>query len=414
MDSISSEFNGFNGFVEVTFTIAKSLFNDIDPNQMQDRLCIRRSVHANQISYTIDGVHAERVDVKNLLQTYGFADYFPLQYSIQCHDITSIEMSNATDRLQWLKNCCGVDEYYAKRNKSMRVLRETEDNIRKIDASLEKIDVQLSIYGSDEKQQIYHRIVSREKELGHLQRQYRVKKIRSQLEQLDVNMSALSNRITSVQNDVIQCTNNVTVVRREIKSISERIQALKTNEHQLQHGIDEYERAKVELVEYISSLQNDIEKGAMAEDLTTHEKHLYEGKIDETRTRISEFDARIGAIDEKKKKAELELAELERQAEAIVLNCQQNQRIGAQFQTTEQRNEYLSGLIKRTKNAISRENRKRNKMIAELQLETKKLENLKATAEKYNQRLSEMNAKEESDAFYRQQEMISNLENQKL
>lgn len=414
MDSLSGQLNSFSGYVEVAFTFEETLFNDVDSNQKQKSLVIRRAIHANEIDYTIDGVHAERVDVKNLLQTYGFADYYPFQYSIQGDDIASVEVSDAKDRLQWLKNCCGVDEYYAKKNKSLRVLRETEDHIRKIDDSLKKIDVQLTIFGSDEKQQIYQRIVTREKELGHLQRQYRVKKIRSELELLDSNMKTLSNRIAAVKNDTVQCTNNATETRREIKSILERIHGLKTNEHQLQRDIDEYERAKVELVEYISNLRDTIEKGAMAEELTTNEKRLYETKIDETRTRMSDIDAQIDAVDEKKAKIELESTELERQAEAIVLNCQQNQRLGKQFQSIAQRNEYLSGQIKKTKNAIGRENRKRNTMLADLQLEIQKLEKLKATAEKYNQQLSEMNAKEESESFHRQQEMINSLEDQKL
>lgn len=413
IEGLSCEFHNFNGFVEITFIIDKALFNDIDPSQTQKRLSIRRTIHANQIDYSIDGTHAQRVDVKNLLQSYGFAEYYPFQYSIQCNDLISIEMSNNKDRLQWLKNCCGVDEYNAKKDKSMRVLRETEDHIRKIDDSLRKIDVQLNIFGSDEKQQIYHRIVNREKELGHFQRQYRIQKMRTEIEQLSLNMKTHSDRITSVKNDTIQCTSNGTEIRRENKSILEQIHALKINEQQLQRDIDEYDRAKAELVENICNLQNAIEKGALAEDLTINEKQLYEEKIDETRTRMSEIDSQIDAINENKEKIEHELDGLESQAEAIVLNCQQNQRLGSQFKSILNRNDHLSGLIKKTKNAISRENRKKNKMVTELQPEIQKLENLKATAKRYNEQLNEMNAKEESNSFYRQQEMINSLENQK-
>lgn len=414
MVSFSSDTHTFNGFVEITFTILKSLFNDVDSNQQNKHLSIRRLIQANQYEYSIDGLHAERIDVKNLLQTYGFADYYPCQYSIQCNDITSIEMSDATDRVQWLKNCCGVDEYNAKKNKSMRVLRETDDNIRKIDKSLKKIDVQLEIFGTDEKQQIYQRIVNREKELGHFQRQYRVKKIRAEIQQLDAKKKDLLNRIAIVKSDVLQCTNNGIEIRREIKSIGERIHVLKTNVHQLQRDIVEYERVKMELIEEIDNLRNAIEQGAMAEELNTNEKRLYEEKIDHTRTSISMIDTQIDAIEATKEKLEEELTDMERQAEAIVLNCQQNQRIGKQFQSIEQRNEYISGLIRKTKTAISRENRKRNNVLTDLQSKINELKNFESHANKYNQQLNEMNAKEESDSFHRQQEMISSLENQKL
>lgn len=410
IDSLPREFHNFNGSVEITFTIAEPLFNGTDPNQTQKRLIVRRTIHDHQIDYAIDGLDAKRVDVKNLLQTYGFAENYPFQFSIECDDLTSIEMSNDKSRFKWLENCCGVDEYRAKKSKSLRLLRETKEHIQRVDESLEKIKVQLNIFASNEAQQTYQKLVNREKELTHFQRQHRIQKIRDKIQELNLKMKTNLDQIATVKNDMIQCGTNGTKIRREIKSILEQINGLRVNEQKLQRDIDEYECTKAELVEHIGNLQNVIEKGALAEDLTMHEKQIYEKKIDETRTRMSELDEEINAIDEEKEKIEQELDAFDRQIEEISVNCQQNQRLGTQFQSIAQRNEYLSEVIKKTKNAISRENRKKNKMIAELQPDTRKLENLRAAAAMYNERLTELNAKEESDSFYQQQAMLNDLE----
>lgn len=415
MDSLSREFHDFNGFVEITFAILKPIFNDVDSSQMEKSLTIRRSIHGHQIDYSIDGSHAERISVKNLLQSYGFAKSYPFQYSIQCNDLTSIEVSNDKDRLQWLKNCCGVDEYCAKKDKSIRVLRETEDSIRKIDVSLAKIDVQLKIFASNEKQQIYQRWVSREKELGHFQRQYRIQIIRAEIEQINVKIKTYTDQIATTKNDVVQCASDGSEIRRENKSILEQINTLKNNEQQLQRDIVEYERTNMELVECISNLHHAIERGAMAEDLTKHEMRIYEEKIDQTRTRLSEIDIEIDVVDGNKEKIKQELDEFERHYSSIVVNCQQNQRLGTQFLSIFERNEYLTGLIKKTKNAISRENRKKNKATTELQPDIQKLENLKASAAKYNEQLTEILASnEECGSFDQQQQMMDTLENEQL
>lgn len=154
MHGLSREFHSFNGAVEIEFSIVSALFSGIDASQVQQRLTIRRSIRGPQIEYTIDGTPAVRIEVKNLLRSYGFAQSYPFQYSIESDDIQSIEASTSADRLQWLENCCGVDEYCTKKDKSLRVLRETEDSIQKIDASLVKIDVQLNIFALNEQQQI--------------------------------------------------------------------------------------------------------------------------------------------------------------------------------------------------------------------------------------------------------------------
>lgn len=404
----------FNGSVEIAFLFVDSLFNNDAANPTQKRLVIRRSIDASETNYSVDGVHSERVDVKNLLQSYGFAQCYPFQFSIQRNDLTSIEMSNELDRLKWLKDCCGVDEYCKKKEKSMRVLNETEEHIRKIDDSLKKINVQLEIFESDDAQHTYQRYVTREKELTDFQRKFRIEKIRAEIERVNLEMKTHSEQVEADKSKIIECTSNGTEIRRENKKIAEQIHAKRIVEQQLQGDIDEYDRTKLELVGCMNQLQDVIDKGAMAKDLTMNEKQLYEAKMDETRTRIGEVDTQINTINETKAKLEGELNEYNRQVLAIFVSCQQNQRLGTQFSTTAQRNGYLNGLIRKTKAAITRENRKKNKITNDLQPHLLKWEGLKATAAAYTDQLTEMNAKEESDSFNRQQEIRTDLENQKL
>lgn len=390
-----------------------AFLKNIGTTLIERKISLRRSIQSQQIEYYLGETRSERVDIKNFLQLLGFAQSYPFQYAIESNDISTVEMSNDKDRFQWLKNCCGVAEFHSKRDKSLRVLKDTEDQIRKIDGSLAKIDVQLNIFASNENQQIFQKCMLREKELGHFQLQYRIKKLRAEREQSSLKIVSHTNSIARIKNEIIQHANNGTEIRREIKTILDQLNALRANERQIELQIDKYERSKTDLEGSIESLKVQVMQGGWGADLTNREMQIYRDKMDETSTRMSEIDADMEGIDEKRSTVEQELVELESQVNQIVLNCQQNQRLGIQFQSVTQRNEHLSGQIKKMKNAISRENRNVNKFRAELQHEMQELERLKVIASKHNQQLAQMNADDEINSFHQQQQMIESLETQK-
>lgn len=390
-----------------------AFLKNIGTTLIERKISLRRSIQSQQIEYYLGETRSERVDIKNFLQLLGFAQSYPFQYAIESNDISTVEMSNDKDRFQWLKNCCGVAEFHSKRDKSLRVLKDTEDQIRKIDGSLAKIDVQLNIFASNENQQIFQKCMLREKELGHFQLQYRIKKLRAEREQSSLKIVSNTNSIARIKNEIIQHANNGTEIRREVKTILDQLNALRANERQIELQIDKHERSKTDLEGSIESLKVQVMQGGWGADLTNREMQIYRDKMDETSTRMSEIDADMEGIDEKRSTVEQELVELESQVNEIVLNCQQNQRLGIQFQSVTQRNEHLSGQIKKMKNAISRENRNVNKFRAELQHEMQELERLKVIASKHNQQLAQMNADDEINSFHQQQQMIESLETQK-
>lgn len=418
IDNLSREFHKFDGSVELIFNIQhndaiETFLKNIGYTHIPKTISLRRLIHLQQIDYFIGVARVERVDVKNFLQTFGFAQSYPFQYSVQGDDIATVEMSNDKERLNWLKNCCGVAEFCEKRDKSMRVLNETAEQIHKIDVSLAKIDVQLDIFASNETQQIYHKWMLREKELGHFQVQYRIKKLRSELEEVQLKMATNTETNANIKNEIIQHANNATEIRREMKAILDRLNILQMNERQLEREMEEFERVKTDLEDSIVNLKTVVWQGSFAEDLTNHEIQMYRDKMDETNSRVSDIDGEIELIVEQKNAIEQQLDELESQVETIVLNCAQNKRMGFQFQSVAQRNDHLSGLIKKLKNAIARENRNANKIKVDMQQEMHELESLKAVALKYNEQLAQMDADNEISSFHQQQEMIVSLEHHK-
>lgn len=353
------------------------------------------------------------MDVKNCLHIFGFAHSYPFQYSVRNDDLCTVEISDSNYRLFWLQNCCGVSEFRAKKDKSKRILQETEEQIRKIDTSLSKINVQLNIFASDENQQIYQKWLKREKELGHFQRQYRMKKLQTDLQKWNSDMDMLTRSIESTKTDIMKNAENSKEIRLQIKHALNKINDLTVREREYEQEIQQRQSINTELEASIENLQILVQQGAMAQELSTHEMSLYRERIDQTGSQISDFDAKTERLAEERDELDQQIGKLEVQSEAIIINCQQNQRLGTQFLSVANRNDYFLKQTKKAKIAINRENRLANKLKYELQGDVTDLQYLKESQSECNKQLAQMNAEEEASSFHQHQQLIDNLENRR-
>lgn len=418
--SLPREFQTFSGSVEITFNsgrndVVEAFFKNFEGAKTGNKISLRRTIQhpTQQIEYFLNGISIERLKVKHFLQIFGFAASYPFQYAVNSNDIATVELSDDKGRLHWLKDCCGVDEFYEKRDKSLRILNETEQEIQKIDVLLMKYNVQLTIFASSETQQIYQNWVKREKELGHFKRLYRIKALKAEYQQLNADIEKHTNLITTNKMSLVQNVENAKEMRRQMKLIVDRVTELRMNERQLMMRIEECERENSTLEDSLVDLQSLVQQGSLAEDLSMQEKQMYREKIDETSHQIGDIDAEIERIAVDKRKIDDEISEMDAEAATILINCQQNKRLNTQFRTATKRNEHLSVLIKRTKNAIARENRNVNRLKKEIQNDETEINLLKTELTKHNQQLDEMNADDETQSFYQQQEMYKSLEHQR-
>lgn len=418
ISSLPREFHNFNGSVELICVFdrndtTEAFFKDFSCNQFGNKFSLRRSIHLQQIEYFLCDARVERLNVKDFLEMFGFAHLYPFQNTVDKDDVCMVEMSDSEYRLSLLKNCCGVGEFREKRNKTERILKETEERIRKIDMSLEKINVQINIFASDETQQIYQNWVKREKELGHFQRLYRIKKLQADLHNWDTDMDKLTASSDAIKMDIIQNAESGKELRLQIKFMRDKINELKLREQEFQREIERIEKTILELRVSMKNLQVLTQQGSLNEELSAQEMTLYRERIDISNTQIREFDAKITQIAAQKSVIDQHVGELESQAAAIVLNCKQNTRLGTKFPSIDKRNEYLLKQIKKFKAAINRESRAATKLTVQLQDEMTELQSLREYFGAYNEQLEQLNADEQSSSFNHNQQLIDNLEVQR-
>lgn len=418
LNSLPSEFRNFDGLVELALNIGenddiKAIFKNLGNIKTGNRISLRRSIQSQKIDYFLNNVQVQRLDVKSFLEIFNFSPSYPFQYSVHGNDIGLVELSVDTDRLAFLENCCGINEFCVKRDKSIRILKETEQQIRKIDLSLMKIDCQLKIFASNEKQKIYQDWIKREKELGHFKRLYRIKKMQAELQQRNADIDKQTNAIAENKNALIQNAVNRKEVRRQTKLIMDRLNALKMDERQLESENEQCEQTKHSLEAAIVELQELVQQGSLNEDFSMHMQQFYRQKIDQTKNQIGDIDADIECIAKRKQIIDQQVSVLETRLTSIVINCKQNQRLGTQFQSVDTRNEHLSLLVKKVKNAITRENRNVNKLKSEIQQEMDESKRLNTIRSTHNEQLAGLNADDVTRTFDQQQSVFEDLENHK-
>lgn len=413
ISTISPEFRNFNGSVELIFHYDNddailAFFKNHSVRQTSNMISLCRSIQSQKIKYTLNGIQLDRLNVKGFLHIFAFTHSF--KCSVNKDTITEMESSDEKDRLIWLKNCSGIDEFNENRDRSMRILKDTEAEIETIDASLAKIDAQLKIFASTETQKSYRHWVAREKELGHFKRLHRIKDIQAKIKKQLLDIAQHTKLISANKTAIAQNAKNTIETRREIKLIMDSLKKYRTNEHQLRSIIEQYEREKSEINESIQNLPILHQQGSEECENFIQQEQQYQDIINKYNHHINEINAEIEGSIRAKFTLNQEINEFESQIEKIIMNCKQNKRMGTTFLSPLKRNEHLSTLSKKTKNAIGRMNRKINKLKENIQIEMKEEQSLNNELSVYNEKLSQINVQDECNSFYQQQEIFHDLE----
>lgn len=394
------EFENFEGLIEIIFHQAEN-----------KKVSIRCEVKDHEMKYYMDNAIAERIEVKNFLENLGFSKSYPFQYLVRCEDIKRIADNNAEERLKLLFDCCGVDEFRKYHEKSKRSTKETQENIRKIDSSLKKIDVQLNIFASDENQNIYQEWMKRERQLGHTQVQFRIKKLQNNVETVNNNFALYTSLVDDCKAEIIQCTKDLKTIRNKIKLLTTNIASKTQQEDDTRSDILELDIGRSSLNESIGRLRIGLERDRLLESHAQQESRLYCQSIEQSVIEASDVELEIMRLDAEEEIIRQFIGDMETQLEIIILNCEQNQRLGCQHLTVEDRDAAILSDIKDLKNAIKVETRKLQKVQTEIRVdENDVLEQLKKSYKEDAEKLQRLNSSNAEKVFEEQGAIRRRLE----
>lgn len=96
----------------------------------KDEVRIRRTIAAKKDDYMLDGKHATKAEVFNLLESCGFTKSNPY-YIVQQGKIAELTLMNDRRRLELIKEISGASVYDDRRAESQKVLEEIQGRRQK-------------------------------------------------------------------------------------------------------------------------------------------------------------------------------------------------------------------------------------------------------------------------------------------
>lgn len=128
----------FTAFVEI-------VFDNTDGRLPADgaEVTIRRTVGAKKDEFYLDGKHATKQDIVNMLESAGFSRSNPY-YIVQQGKINQLTNMSEDERLELLKEVAGTRVYEERRNESQRILDDAAAKKQQVEEMLQTLAARLN------------------------------------------------------------------------------------------------------------------------------------------------------------------------------------------------------------------------------------------------------------------------------
>ncbi|XP_059659711.1 structural maintenance of chromosomes protein 3 [Cornus florida] len=264
-----------SAFVEIVFDNSD---NRIPVDKEEVRL--RRTIGLKKDEYFLDGKHITKTEVMNLLESAGFSRSNPY-YVVQQGKIASLTTMKDSERLDLLKEIGGTRVYEERRRESLKIMQETGNKRKQIIQVVQYLDERLKEL-DEEKEELrkYQQLDKQRKSLEYTIYDKELHDARQKLGEVEDARNKVSETSTKMYNSVLdahekskELDKTFKDVTREVQSLNKEKEAiekrkteaikkrtqLELDDKDLQEKISGNNRAKVDTVKQLESLQKEIQ-----------------------------------------------------------------------------------------------------------------------------------------------------------
>uniref|UniRef100_A0A0E0JV71 SMC hinge domain-containing protein n=1 Tax=Oryza punctata TaxID=4537 RepID=A0A0E0JV71_ORYPU len=216
-----------SAFVEIVFDNSD---NRIPVDKKVVRL--RRAVASKKDEYYLDGKHVSKTEVMNLLENAGFSRSNPY-YVVQQGKIASLTLMKDSERLELLKEI-GAN----KRKQIDQVVHYLEERLRELDEEKEKLKK-------------YQQLDKQRRSLEYTILDNELNDARNDLASMDDNRRKISERMSHVDNEVVD-------VREKIKSFDKEIKFSTRGINDNKAQKEGVEKKRIEVLKVVARIELDL------------------------------------------------------------------------------------------------------------------------------------------------------------
>lgn len=240
---------------------------------------MRRTIADDRLQFTLNGKPVERIEIKSLLDLLGFSKSYPYCFYIKPCNIQEIIDADDARLLTIFQQIVGFDDFAQSKERGLRSLGETRDELEIVTNMLEKINVQLHITTADWNRSDYKRCLDKRQELRYLIKKRHLEGLQREFDQIKHHYTSLTNRKTELSNSIANFTREIKQRRTLLKEIADKKLQLTNEQSGLTETKDKLTSNRSNLQATIQTLQNQIDRDKNQKDLATEEKVFVETAI---------------------------------------------------------------------------------------------------------------------------------------
>eukprot|EP00928_Gymnodinium_smaydae_P099583 TRINITY_DN9545_c0_g1_i1.p1 TRINITY_DN9545_c0_g1~~TRINITY_DN9545_c0_g1_i1.p1 ORF type:complete len:1202 (-),score=346.94 TRINITY_DN9545_c0_g1_i1:163-3768(-) len=128
----------------------------------RDEVRVRRTIGAKKDDYSLDGKHATRTEIFNLLESCGFTKSNPY-YIVQQGKVAELTLMSDTRRLELIKEISGAHVYEERRAESQKILEEVSTRRAKTNDVIATISTRIKALEEEQRELVEYQKLERQR-----------------------------------------------------------------------------------------------------------------------------------------------------------------------------------------------------------------------------------------------------------
>lgn len=217
----------------------------------RDDVRIRRTIGVKKDDYTLDGKHATKTEIFNLLESCGFTKSNPY-YIVQQGKVSELTLMNDRRRLELVKEISGAAVYDERKAESDKILEDVKTRREKTDEVIDVISQRIRNLEEEQRELVEYQQLERTRRCLDYEltdRDWRAAQDR--LDALEAERVASSSRLHELQRDGGQLRGLIGDAEADVQHFEGRLQRLVAEREALEQSrhqrLEQLTRARLEL-----------------------------------------------------------------------------------------------------------------------------------------------------------------------
>eukprot|EP00929_Paragymnodinium_shiwhaense_P047864 TRINITY_DN24279_c0_g1_i1.p1 TRINITY_DN24279_c0_g1~~TRINITY_DN24279_c0_g1_i1.p1 ORF type:complete len:1203 (-),score=481.65 TRINITY_DN24279_c0_g1_i1:342-3950(-) len=217
----------------------------------KDEVRIRRTIGTKKDDYSLDGKHATKQEVFNLLESCGFTKSNPY-YIVQQGKVAELTLMSEARRLDLIKEVSGASVYDSRRAESLRVLEDMGARRKKTDDVISGISTRIKALEEEQRELVeYQKLEKQRKCLEYELTDREFRKAQERIEELEAKTRDTAAKLYEAQREVATVRTRVGEAEAELQQDTTKRERLLARREQAERNrgnkLEVVTRARLEL-----------------------------------------------------------------------------------------------------------------------------------------------------------------------